>query len=330
MAHDVKLDVLTFQIKKHGKDTFLNFDEIPDTSSEDVSTTITFTDLFTKYIESFNGQFQKQVKTGKAIALSKGNVRFSPKERTVTGLMEGGTTGIGRSIKGFDNVDETVFTVSIDHVESIPFYFMLWFPIDSNLGIAIVQSLGDKSITNVFQHHFKQFVRSLLDNKSNLIINNHIPESIVQSVKKKGTVNTIMLRRLHLPSDKAEKLLGLKYQYNDITIEIKITGLKGIKGYKDQVLKYVKGESTALFDTSSLEDIGIDGEHDTIVKFEHNGKVATGKSSNGFNLSPSYYVNDNDIKRDTNFHPTYSSLNEYCKSFLAVIKKEIKYKPVKT
>lgn len=330
MAHDVKLDVLTFQIKKHGKDVFLDFDKIPDTTSDEDGAVISFVDFFTRYVQSFDGRFHKQVKTGKAIALTAGNTRVASTQRIVSGLLQGGTTGIGREIKNPDNVDESVFQVGVDHIESIPYYFMLWFPVDSNLGIAIVQSIGNKSMTNVFKQHFKTFVRSSLDKKASLVINNHVPQEVIKKMRKKGLVNTVLLRRLHLPSDKAEKILGLKYTSQDITVEIKISGLKNVNGYKDKVVEYLKGDVPALFDSDSLDDLGIDGNHETIVQFEHNGQVAKGSSNNGFELSPTYIVDEGDIKRNSEFHPTYTSMHKYCISFLEVLKKEVKYKPVKS
>lgn len=151
---------------------------------------------------------------------------------------------------------------------------------------------------------------------------------LITNSKARGN-NSVIFRRLHLPSDKAEKILGLKYKGQDIMIEVKISGLKKVEGTKNKIMQVINGETAALFDTSSLQDYGIDGGHETIVKFEHNGKTAQGKSTNEFKLSPSYYIAEKDIVRDEHNHPTFKSINEYCVSFLEAMKKEIKYEPIK-
>lgn len=332
MAHEVKIDVFTVQVKRKAKTEFVGFDKFyspvdPDTGEE---TDITnFENLFKDYIKSFDSKFWVQESSGKAISLTSNKVKFGTRTRTIKGLLEGGVTGIGSKIKKRNDVtDENAFQVTTEDVEAIPYYFLAWLPKDSNVGLLLVQGYGNKTISETFKAHFRKF---FIDNVSGftLIINELIPKELEKKIRNKGVVNTVILRRHHLPSDKAEKIMGLSYVAEDLTIEVKISGLKNIGGLKDKIKKFINSESPALFDTSSLEEFGIDGNHDTIIQFEHNGKIAKGKASENFKLAPSYYLNDEDINRDMNMHPTYDSIEKYCISFLETLKTEIKYKPVK-
>jgi len=201
-------------------------------------------------------------------------------------------------------------------------------PEDSNLGLILVQSLGSKTVTDIFKAHFRKFVSDFFENKVSVLLNDLVPKEMIEKTKKDGVINSVIFRRLHLPSDKAEKILGLKYEGEDLTIEVKISGLKKIKGTKQMIMQMINGESAALFDTSSLQDYGIDGQHETIVKFEHNGKTAQGKSSENFRLAPSYYIEEKDIERNEHNHPTRESIDKYCLSFLSAMKDEINYVPV--
>jgi|GEM_PF-5671816 len=330
MAHDIKLDVLTLQIK-NSKGKFLNFDKFyTDPADESEGEKLhSFNDLFIEYIKEFGSRFMVHTKTGKALNLDSKNVRYFSNQRIIKGRIEGGTSGIGSKIKKIDNIsDEDAFQVSKDDIEAIPYYFLIWMPEDSNLGLVIVQSLGGKTITDIFTAHFRRFVSEYFGNKVSVMLNDLVPKEMIDKTKKDGVINSVVFRRLHLPSDKAEKILGLKYTGQDITVEIKISGLKKVVGSRSAIMQMVNGETAALFDTSSLKDYGIDGEHDTIVKFEHNGKTAQGKASENFRLAPSYYVDEIDIERDEYNHPSFKSIDKYCVSFLGAMKDEIKYVPV--
>lgn len=277
MAYDIKLDVLTIQIKNNETGKFLKFDNFySDLNDKDDSDKLhSFDELFIEYIKSFNSRFMVHTKTGKALNLQVDNVKYNSQKRLIRGLIEGGTSGVGSKIKKVDNIsDKDSFQVGKDDIESIPYYFMIWMPDDSNVGLVIVQSLGGKTVTDIFKAHFRRFVGDYFDNKVSVLLHDLVPKEIVEKTKKDGVINSVIFRRLHLPSDKAEKILGLEYSGQDITIEVKISGLKKVEGTKNKIMQVINGETAALFDTSSLQDYGIDGGHETIVKFEHNGKIA--------------------------------------------------------
>lgn len=333
MAHEVKIDVYTIQVKKRNKKQFVAFDKFyspidPDTGEAE-NKIEKFEQLFTDYIKSFDSKFWVQEQSGKAISLVSEKVKYSSRKRIIKGILEGGITGIGSKIKKKDDVtDENAFQVTTDDVEAIPYYFLFWLPNDSNVGLLLVQGFGSKTISETFKAHFRKFFSDSVGDHT-LIVNELIPKELEKQMRNDGVVNTVILRRHHLPSDKAEKILGLEYVSQEVSVEVKITGLKKLQGIKEKIKEYINHESPALFDISSLEDFGIDGKHETIIQFEHNGKVAQGKASENFKLAPSYYVADDDISRDINMHPTYESIENYCISFLETLKKEINYQPTK-
>lgn len=331
MAHEIKLDVFTLQVKKQRKDEFVGFDEFYKKEGEtnEISTE-SFKNFFTDYITSFDGKFWEQSITGKAINLSKQHVHFDTKERIIYGLVEGGTTGIGTKIKKKEDVsDENAFQVTTEMVSSIPYYFLLWLPKDSNKGLLIIQSIGNKSISETFKIHLRRFFNNSTKSLS-FVTNELIPKETSEKMQKDGIINTIILRRMHLPSSKGAKLLGLKYaEGSPLTIEIKITGLSKIAAIKDKVLNTMKGKFPQLIDTTCIEDIGFDENYEILAKFEHDGKVAVGKLSERFKIAPSYYIKEGDINRNIYQHPEFESINKYCQSFLIALKKEIGYKKTK-
>ena len=332
MAHEVKLDVYTLHVKRHGKEEYINFDSFyldPNVPKQKVSE-VEFKQFFSDYVKSFDNKFWVQEISGKAINVSATNLKFAGNKRIICGTIEGGTTGIGSKIKKREDIsDETAFQVTKEMIESIPYYFMIWVPNDSNIGLLIIQGIGNKSISDVFRAHLKNFFNKNTNNIA-LLINEHIPKAAEKKMREKGLINSITLRRLHLPSSKAEKILGMKYVAEEINVEVKITGLKNVEGFSNKLKDFFTGKITQLVDIQPLEDYGIDGKHDVIVKYEHDGKSAIGKLSNQFKLSPTYYLEEKDIKRNNLNHPTFDCIDSYCSSFIEVLKKEIKYKKTKS
>lgn len=328
MAHDVKLDVYTVMVKMHGKDEYAEFKELRYVDDEGEEAEMSFVDFFNEYIKGFNGDFMVQESTGKAIHLSSENVKFSVKNRTITGIVDGGTTGIGSTIKTRKNAKKEAFRVQKDNVNSIPYYFKLWLPEDSNVGLFIIQGLGSRSINDVMRSHLRSIFAKETKGIS-LLINPYVPKGIEKEMRKEGVLSSIILKRFHLPSDKGEKILGLKYSQNeDVTIEVKISGLGGVQGIKRKLNSMLSGEINELVNTEPLEEVGMDGNHKTYVQFKHNGKTATAVLDNNFKLSPSFYLDENDYVRNIDNLPTYDSLDKYCVSFLAELKNEIGYKAV--
>jgi hypothetical protein len=328
MAHEVKLDVYTLHVKRHGKQEYVNFDSFyfDASSSKPKAAHLEFKRFFTDYVKSYQKKFWVQQTSGKAISLSSKNLKFASDQRIIFGTIEGGTTGIGSKIKKVEDIsDETAFQVTKEMIESIPYYFMIWVPNDSNIGLLIVQGIGNKSISDVFRAHLKGFFNNNTSSIS-LIINEHIPKEAEKKMKEKGLVNSVMLRRYHLPSNKAEKILGLQYVPEEVNVEVKITGLKNVTGFSKKIRDFLTGKITQLIDIEPLSDYGIDGKHDVVVTYEHDGKTANGKLSNDFKLSPTYYLEEKDVVRNILNHPTFDCINDYCTSFLEVLKKEIKYK----
>lgn len=325
MAHQIKLDVYTLKLKKKRLAELVPFNEFSNLTREDGANT--FEDFISNYVNSFDNKFVVQDVSGKALSLRSEDLKFASRQRIIYGIIEGGVTGIGSKIKNRDNSgDEGSFHVTAEKVNAIPYYFLMWIPNDSNIGLLIVQGFSDRQISEAFKEHLKKFFSQEISGTS-LWIDNYVPVEVIEKMKKNATINTITVRKYHLPSSKGEKLLGIKYSKDkDVTIEVKISGLKYIPEMAEKINQFVMGKVTQLIDVSPLEEVGFDDNHEILVKFEHNGKTAIGKSTNNFQISPSYYVEPTDIQINENKHPTINSIHAYTLSFLEALKNQIGYK----
>ena len=153
-APEIKIDCFTISMKKYktnkDEDSFYGFDEFykerkitinSEGQEEEEIENKAFLEFFKSYVSSFDNKFAVQNKTGKAIFLNTVQLKFNSKLRTICGIIEGGTTNMGGAIKEQDNTnDDDSFTLTPNHVETQPYYFLFWFPEHSKTGLLLFQS----------------------------------------------------------------------------------------------------------------------------------------------------------------------------------------------
>ena len=335
MAQEIKLDCYTLKIKKNkvkntDPDEFVGFEDVfldkeviikDDKSEERVND---FYSFFGHYVNSFQNKFHVHKSSGKALCLDSRKTFPNKTYRIISGMLEGGGTGIVSKIKDVDDFDNAAFVVTDKHVSAIPFYYLLWIPEKGNVGLLIIQSFSTRSITDPLRAHLRQFFSKVVPGHT-LIIGNYVPKKAIKEMKEKGEVNKLILRKHKLDADKTSELFpeATFSSLNTVDIEVVVKGLDKVAGLKDAISDFLSGASTQLIDIEPFEELGIDGSHETLLEFNHNGKTALAKQSNNFDLSISYYINESDIERDENKHPTYRSIHNYTLSYVRGVQQEI-------
>lgn len=324
MAYDLKLQVFTISLReKNRKDSSLKWETFIKLFSGRKYEK-KFETLFTEYIKHFDGKFTVYKNWNKGISLGKNAVTFGSLNNFVVGKIEGGTTDISSTIKKQNNVEDEGFKVTRDHVNSIPFYFLIWLPPDSNKGLLIIQSIGDKSIHDPFKYNFKKFIENK-NEKLYVDFNEHITEGAIKKMKEKGRVRQLILRRSCLPSDKAEKVFNKKYNIIDeLSIEIRISGFGNSTAAA--IKDYLNGNHPDLLELRNMKEIGMDSDYEILATLQHNGKTATAKVKTDMSLSPVYYIDSTDVPLTADNHPDEKKIKEYLQSFLSVMKTEMGFK----
>jgi hypothetical protein len=326
---EIKIDCFTIQIQTHkekGKNgnkenVFIRFDDfykktVSNDIGEDIISNQSFISFFADYLNSFQGKFAVNG-VGKALHLNSEKIRFQSENRIISGTFEGGTTNIGGFIKEQNNPhDEDSFILTPNHVEGQPYYFIMYFPEDSNMGLLLVQSFSAKSVTDLFKRHLQQFFSKNSENVT-LLLNSVVPKEVVKNFREKGVIDKVTLRKQNLDSDRASRVFGYEFSSEDgITIELRIKGLKQLSNAKELLDKMMNGDNLKFFDIPEINELGFDGTHETVFEYEHNGRKSSVKSSKNFSLTPSFYISESDISRDEKLLPTFESLDNYCRSLL--------------
>ena len=322
MAYDIKLNVFTISLReRHKKRTQLSwselFEKFPGRTYEKK-----FQTFFVAYIKHFDGKFTVYDNWNKGISIGKNAVTYGSAGNFIIGKAEGGPTNLVGLVKAKGNIDDPGFQVTRDHVSSIPHYFILWMPKDSNKGLMIVQSLGDRTIYEPLKLNFKKFVESV-DEKFYVDFNEHVSEEAIRKMKERGRIKQLVLRKSSLPSDMAERVFNKKYHIVDnLNIEIRITGFGNSTAAA--IKDFFKGSHPDLLEFGNMKGIGLDEGSDILATFEHNKKTATAKFDN-FSIAPIYYVDTTDVPLNASNHPDETKMREYLLSFLSKMKVEIGY-----
>lgn len=320
---EVKIDCFKLQVRQFGRtknSSYLDFNDVFKTTGSTGASQDQldgFIDFFKKYVSSFDGRFAVNSE-GRAIHLNTTKVTFGSKSQVITGVIEAGTTNMGGFIKEQDKPkDEDSFVFTHKHVEGHPYFFLIYFPPNSNVALLLVQSFSTKSATETFRAHLKSFFNSTFDQFS-LEIGTIVPTEVVEKFREKGEINRVIFRKQNLSSDKADKIYGLNFKQGEsVTVELRISGIKFLTDAKEIVSDIMNGRRTKFFSVEDMENIGFDGNYETLLEYEHNGKKASIKQSKNFTFTPSFYVDESDIARDENYLPSVESLSEYCRSLLS-------------
>ncbi|GEM_PF-4877880 len=323
MGYDIKLKVFTLRLKKFRKrkNSDLNWSEAFDKFEGNESEK--FNNFFKNYLQHFDGKFVMYKNWPKAMTIPDLDVSTRSKERLFYGGFEGGPTNQTYKVKKLDNSGDEI-TIDRNQVATQPFYFMFYIPNNSNVGILIVQALGEMSMHDVLMLNFQKYVRSLSD-EFQLDYRERITKDAIESYKK-GAVKSISIRKSGLSKDDGDNIFVKKYQdYGNIKLELKISFINRIasKLMLDDLKDYALGSVPQLLEVDSLESIGLDKDIDVFANFEYNGKQSMAKIENGLKLNPTYIVDKADVPLTADNHPHPNKMKDYLLSFIKKMKQEI-------
>lgn len=161
MAETNYLNIFRLMISKPGnpdtvpfKDFYKYFNPEDRLTDEQV-----FKNISEAYVTSFDNKFIES-KSGKRALTAKINlVKRKSGDRIIHGFVEGGITDANFETYQKNNNQIAEDQISTEEVLSQPYYFLLWMPKDSNLGIAMLQSNDsvNRGVISAFFDHLEKF-----------------------------------------------------------------------------------------------------------------------------------------------------------------------------
>lgn len=313
MAQEIKLEVYTFRIREKRKKDYISFYNTFSKNREMTN--------FIKRLIKFNDELNVDEKRKKSIQFKSDTLKINSKKGIYSGIIESGDYGIQSRLVN-RNTKEEVYTKQKDDLDIKPFYYLIWIPEKGNVAFLILQRIGIYGINSIFQSVFKNFISKV--NESLIVdFSPYVSKDLAQTYISRGTLKQISLRRFNLPPDIIDHL-GLEEFDDDIlSLELKITAKKDGFSFRDKLSTFIKDKNGKFFDSPTLKNIGIDGEHNEKIKIKLNGNTRTIDLSDTLEIRPYFDVDDEVNKNKKTGHPTFESINDIANKYISDIKNEI-------
>ena len=310
MAHEIKLECFSFKILDENKEQLdLNaFFEGTD-----------FVDFFRQWVRYLDGQTFEHGSSHKTLHLDFSKLIINLGARLARGIVNGGYFGVGGAQKNLDTL-ETDFVKTTRHSDETPFYYLMHAPIDKKRGLLFIQTLGSKTITDLFRWRLKSYFNAQYKHRKITInIEYYISKKAVRQFLASNPVQEIILRKYLLPADLADQVDG--YQRDDFKVELGITNQRGGLFNENKIMKFVEDPNTKFFTMPALDALGFDGTHDTLLKVKSGGSTRLINLKDIYKFKPAYYV-DSTVERGVDYNPVFESIDAYALKFLVELEQE--------
>ena len=331
MARSLKLDCITLRVYRKGTEDTLYFDEFFQHKDEKGKITKRpFADFFSAYVQSFNGKFASVGTAGKSLNLKSKNLQAKLRSRTIYGVVEGGNSGARVDVVDVEDAENVLFSMQPGHVGSEPFHFMLWMPVNFEIGILLLQGYANASLADAFKKHLTSFFRRQCPNAT-LSTGAYVGPTSVSKFRSESVIDKITIRRNRIKPDVAEHLIkGLKIQTDNakVNVEVKISGLNTVAGFAELMQTWFADGAIldGLIDIEDLEPVGLDDEAETIIGYkDKDGRQVSAKKGKSFEIKPVLYIDPQDVSIKADGRPEPAQMKAFMAAELERIKDEIGY-----
>lgn len=338
MSYTLKLDIYYFSLKKikeetirrfQGKDVTIHttekedclFDDFVKSLSSDEGDNNNYTETFLKdFITGFNNAFKPNKSNTQAMSITTDLFKkYNSKDHTVSGVFKGGPTGTEFEIYALTNASEPTGVITEDNITSLSYFYKIWIPTDSNVGVLMVQSYTHMGCTGMFKEQLSNY---FIDKGYKASWSKHIPNDYIEQYFKEGYINAIQVLYRNREDDKP-----LNPVFGPIIAARRKSVFSGFKiPFKEFISipdyrKMLKSQIQAI-------DTEYDEKKDEIKLFyiDAEGKKAHAKLAEIENILPTIVLDDS-LKEANSHIPKWEDLNDFTNGILDDIKKQISYTP---
>jgi hypothetical protein len=272
-----------------------------------------------KFLKSFSDQFVLNHEKTKGIAIRQ--INTIPTMNIIDGIMIGGLTGIEQEVYKTSSSGERQDTITEDEVTALPYYFKIWMPYDSNLGVVMIQSYTETGVVSLVLDKIKNFFKSynffVLDSR-------FVDKEYKDYFKKHSIVDKLVLAKTHLSSEARGALNQMFANFEGLKVEIKLTGFNVSI---DEFWLQINRQKPLDVDLSEFE-MGEKENYDVIATYKDiSGKQSQARLSKDFDITPTIIL-DATLKETDKEYPNYEKIQIHTNSILTKVKQEIGYEAV--
>lgn len=338
MGYTLKLDIYYFTLKKieeetirktHGeerviyhteKNECLLSDFVSSLSIEEINKENYMSVFLENFINGFNSSFKPNKNNTQAMSITTDQFKgHDSKDNTVWGIFKGGATGIEYDIYQSNNATIPTSKVAGDSVTSLYYFYKIWIPIDSNVGILMVQSYTNTGCCTLFKEQLGSY---FISKGYKAEWSKCIPDEYIEKFLKDGYISEIQV--IHRKRDSNKPLNPVFNPFTNAKrrsifnrFKIPFKSFISVKNYKSVLKSQIKAIDTDY------------DEHQDKVKLfytDSEGKKANATLANIDSILPTITLDDS-LKEKNSQLPKWDDLHEYTKGMLNDIKKQISYTP---
>lgn len=313
ITSEIRFDVHTLRVREKGKENegnFLDLDAFLPGNS--------ILPLFRDFINSFSS-FTVNENAKRSIECTS-KIAYNSGLRYVSGMIESGEYGIEGQIK--DKKGKAKTTKHQDDFDVKPFYFMLWIPPQSTIGLLITHRIGQYGVSALLKTMFKKFFQDR-HTKHLAEFSVYLSKETAQQFVTEGGIRQIILKRMSLPNDVSDRL-GLNYSTDHVeSIQLIITAKKNtFFSIGDAAERVINNPNSRLFTLDELPRLGFDGESQELVKIKLGRQQRTIDLSDVGQVKP-YFDVDAEVLRHPNGHPVFESIDKAAQKLIADLSEEM-------
>ena len=322
MATNLELSIYTFTLKeKNSREDFLDFNEfyrknfsLDGENPHSVEPKLLYKRFVGMILDEFENKFWLNSEKNKGISTR--DIDFRPSKSVIEGIINGGNTGYGHQIFNILDNEVTVGEISKDQLASLPYYFKIWTPPNSNVGVIMVQSYSIGSINSLLLEFIKSIFAKYGATFKKIV---HTPKELRDSYIKRSSVKRVTFTST-IDNQNSRKKFNRAFEDSDgLKITITVQGLKkrSIKGF---LKKFNKKNPIGI----DLKELGMEEPEDYVTKLyyeDEDGRKAHAKIEDRFQIRPTIVL-PTEIE-NANKTPNFNKTVKFTDSLLEKVKEEI-------
>lgn len=236
-------------------------------------------------------------------------------------MLIGGLTGVEQDVYNSSSSESIGKSISDEEVSTLPYYFKLWMPYDSNCGILMVQSYTEVGVVSLIEQKIKSFIRGY---DYSITTTKHVPKEYKEKFKKKSIVQNLTLSKTKLSESARGALNQLFASFEGLKVDIKISGFNVPI---DEFWEKVNKNKPIDADLSSFEMETEENDYDVIATYkDESGHQSQARLSNDLDILPNIILPET-LKEQGKQYPNYAEIQKHTQAILDKIKVETGYTP---
>lgn len=338
MGYTLKLDIYYFSLKKinrkttrriHGVDRVLCYTEkeqcflgdyVNALSTQEMDNESYMKVFLENFIDGFNASFTPNSSNTQAMSITTDQFRgFDSNDYTVWGIFKGGATGIEYDV--YQSNDATIPRTKVheDSVSSLYYFYKIWVPIDSNVGILMIQSYTNTGCSTLFKEQLGDY---FINNGYKAEWSKCIPNDYIDKFLENGYISEIQViysnRDVERPLNPVfSPFLHAKRKSIFSNFKIPFKDFMSVLHYQNVIKSQIKAIDT---DYDEVRD------KVKLLYTDSKGRSASATLANVESILPTITLDDS-FKETNSQIPNWDLLHEFTKLILNKIKIQISYTP---